>query len=109
MRLEVTLRELRSDAARNDEGMRRLRSLLAQAKVLLRESGVPFLEEDHSAGGVDGGRSGGGGRLIGSGEHSQWWLMSERELQRPTTQFLKVSEQSAGSECRPKLVIKGDA
>ncbi len=59
------LREARSETSRAEEGVKRLRLLLAQAKGLLKEQGVPFMEEDagldvllQTAGGKAGGRAG---------------------------------------------------
>lgn len=39
-------REARSEAGRQEDGVKRLRLLLAQAKALLRDRGVPFMEDD---------------------------------------------------------------
>ncbi|GAX81036.1 hypothetical protein CEUSTIGMA_g8471.t1 [Chlamydomonas eustigma] len=47
---DMQIRELRTEAGRQEEGVRRLRSLLQQARSLLREAGVPFMEDVHESG-----------------------------------------------------------
>ncbi|GAX86047.1 hypothetical protein CEUSTIGMA_g13462.t1 [Chlamydomonas eustigma] len=47
---DMQIRELRTEAGRQEEGVRRLRSLLTQARSLLREAGVPFMEDAHESG-----------------------------------------------------------
>jgi hypothetical protein len=45
--LALQLREARGESSRQAEGVKRLRLLLAQAKVMLREqAGVAFMEDD---------------------------------------------------------------
>jgi hypothetical protein len=44
-KLEGQVKETRSDAAKSDEANKRLRSILLQAKALLKEAGVDFLED----------------------------------------------------------------
>ena len=39
------VREARSEASQSEEAVRRLRTLLAQARSLLRDAGVPFMED----------------------------------------------------------------
>jgi hypothetical protein len=44
----MQLRDARSESSRHDDSVKRLRLLLAQARAMLREQGVSFMEEDAS-------------------------------------------------------------
>ena len=66
-RMAAASKEARSEAGRQEEATRRLRALLGQARGLLREAGVPFMEDAEEG---DGGGSGKKGK--GAGGRVAW-------------------------------------
>ena len=61
-RSTMSIKEVKAEANRQDESCRRLRSLLSQARALLKEAGVPFMDDtsDLDPVAVDGKKTGKG-------------------------------------------------
>lgn len=51
--LEASLREAKWEAQKQDEAVRRLRTLLGDARGLLANAGIPFMEEDPGGWGLE--------------------------------------------------------
>ncbi|KAG2502184.1 hypothetical protein HYH03_000671 [Edaphochlamys debaryana] len=116
-RLEAQLREARSESGRQSEGVKRLRLLLAQARQLLREKGVAFMEEDLGLdllaatmrpGGQQGGRGGKGGQADGDGPLFKAVDAREREKEmiRLQSELSDTQSQLAASAKELKRVRK---
>ncbi|GIL67664.1 hypothetical protein Vafri_21000 [Volvox africanus] len=127
-RLEAQCRDARSEAQRQGEGVKRLRLLLAQAKSLLKEQGVSFMEDDPGldlllTAGPQGQGGGGGGaktgkaqRPAGSGTDADGPLFKaldarerEKEMQRLQSEVADLSAQLTAANKELKRTRKAAA
>ncbi|GIM11806.1 hypothetical protein Vretimale_15235 [Volvox reticuliferus] len=121
-RLEAQCRDARSEAQRQGEGVKRLRLLLAQAKSLLKEQGVSFMEDDPgldlllTQGQGGGAKTGKAQRPAGSGADADGPLFKaldarerEKEMQRLQLEAADLSAQLAAANKELKRTRKAAA